>query len=185
MLSCGLVRLSLWCGLEWSLGEVGAQTRVHHTWMGSGPQGDMQRFMNPDAYKEGREIWTGKQVCALPSGAYSHPLLVSAHICMGCLSSVSSVLSRVQLFATHGLQDARPRCPSPTPGVYSNSCPLSWWCHPTISSSHHLIPSPPAFNLSHHQGLFKWVGSLHQVAKVLEFQLQHQSFQWIFRTDFL
>ena len=36
---------------------------------------------------------------------------------------------------SHGLQHARPPCPSPTPGVYSNSCPLSWWCHPTISSS--------------------------------------------------
>ena len=35
----------------------------------------------------------------------------------------------------HELQHARPACPSPTPGVYSNSCPLSWWCHPTISSS--------------------------------------------------
>ena len=35
----------------------------------------------------------------------------------------------------YGLQHARPPCPSPTPGVYSNSCPLSWWCHPTISSS--------------------------------------------------
>ena len=46
-------------------------------------------------------------------------------------------------------------------------------------------PSPPAFNLSQHQGLFQWVSSSHQVAKVLEFQLQHQSFQWIFRTDFL
>ena len=46
-------------------------------------------------------------------------------------------------------------------------------------------PSPPAFSLSKHQGLFKWVSSSHQVAKVLEFQLQHQSFQWIFRTDFL
>ena len=46
-------------------------------------------------------------------------------------------------------------------------------------------PSPVAFNLSQHQGLFQWVCSLHQVAKVLEFQLQHQSFQWIFRTDFL
>ena len=33
----------------------------------------------------------------------------------------------------HGLQHTRPPCPSPTPGVYSNSCPLSWWCHPTIS----------------------------------------------------
>ena len=45
-------------------------------------------------------------------------------------------------------------------------------------------PSPPAFNLSH-QRLFQWVRSSHQVAKVLEFQLQHQSFQWIFRTDLL
>ena len=45
-------------------------------------------------------------------------------------------------------------------------------------------PSPPALNLSQHQGLFKWVSSLHRVAKVSEFQLQHQFFQWIFRTDF-
>ena len=49
-------------------------------------------------------------------------------------NSVQS-LSHVRLFATHGLQHARPPCPSPTPGVYSNSCPLSRWCHPTISSS--------------------------------------------------
>ena len=55
-----------------------------------------------------------------------------------------------------------------------------------IQPSHPLSsPSPPAFNLSQHQGLFKWVSSSHQVAKGLEFQLQHQSFQWIFRTDFL
>ena len=46
-------------------------------------------------------------------------------------------------------------------------------------------PSSPTFNLSQHQGLFQWVSSLHQAAKVLEFQLQHQSFQWTFRTDFL
>ena len=46
-------------------------------------------------------------------------------------------------------------------------------------------PSPPAFNLSQHQGLFQWVSSSHQVAKVLELQLQHLSFQWIFRTDFV
>ena len=82
----------------------------------------------------------------------------------------------------YGLQHVRPPCPSPTPGVYSNSCPLSQWCHPTVSSS--VIPSPPALNLSQHQDLFQWVSSSHQVVKVLEFQLQHQSFQWIFRTDF-
>ena len=83
----------------------------------------------------------------------------------------------------HGLQHARPPCPSPTPRVHSNSLPSSRWCHPP---SHPLSsPAHPAFNLSQHQGLFQWVGSLHPVAKVLELQLQHQSFQWIFRTDFL
>ena len=55
-----------------------------------------------------------------------------------------------------------------------------------IQPSHPLSsPSPPAFNLSQHQGLFKWVSSSHQMAKILEFHFQHQSFQWIFRTDFL
>ena len=55
-----------------------------------------------------------------------------------------------------------------------------------IQPSHPLsYPSPPAFNLSQHQGLYKLVSSSHQVAKVLEFHLQHQSLQWIFRTDFL
>ena len=166
----------------------------------------------------------------------------------------------------HGLQHARLPCPSLSLTVCSNSCLLSQWCHPTISSCvtpsspalnlsqhqslfqwvgsshqvatimitnfifssvsqsyvtlhdpmdcstpgfpvHHQLPeftqthvywvsdaiqpshplsSPsPAFNLSQHQGLFKWVSSSHQVAKILEFQFQHQSFQWIFRTDFL
>ena len=47
------------------------------------------------------------------------------------------------------------------------------------------FPSPPAFNVSQHQGPFKWVSSSHQVAKLLELQLQYQSFQWRFRTDFL
>ena len=55
-----------------------------------------------------------------------------------------------------------------------------------IQPSHPLLsPFPPAFNLAHHQGLFQWVSSSHQVAKVLEFQLQHQSFQWTPRTDLL
>ena len=60
------------------------------------------------------------------------------------------------------------------------------WVCDAIQLSHPLLsPSPPAFNLSQHQGLFQWVSSSQQVAKVLEFQLRHQSFQWIFRTDFL
>ena len=64
----------------------------------------------------------------------------------------------------HRLQHARLPCPSPTPGVYSNSCPLSQWCHPTISSS--VVPSPPTFNLSQNQSLFKWVGSSHQYQSI-------------------
>ena len=59
----------------------------------------------------------------------------------------------------------------------------SRWCHPTTSSS--VAPSPPAFNLSQHQGLFQWISSLHHVAKALELRPQHQFFQWIFRVDFL
>ena len=150
----------------------------------------------------------------------------------------------------HWFQHTRIPCPSPTPGAYSNSCPLTQRCYPTISvsvifSSHlqsfpasgsfqlgvifflifklykivlvlpnikmnppqvymcslswTLLPPPSPYHPSgssqctmthlkrpsQHQGLFKWVSSSQQVAKVLEFQVQHQSFQWIFRTDFL
>ena len=74
-----------------------------------------------------------------------------------------------------GLQHARLPCPSPVPGPCSNSCPLSQWCHPTIVSS--VIP----FSCF----LFSNESALHIVAKVLELQLQHQSFQWVFRVDFL
>ena len=60
------------------------------------------------------------------------------------------------------------------------------WVGDAIQPSHPLSSSsPPAFNLSQHQGLLQWVSSLHQVAKVLEFQLQHQSFQQTPRTDLL
>ena len=82
----------------------------------------------------------------------------------------------------HGLQHTRPPCLLATPRVYLNLGPLSWGC---IQTSHPpLSPSPAACKLSQHQGLFKWVSSSHQVAKVLEFQL-HQSFQWTLRTDLL
>ena len=83
----------------------------------------------------------------------------------------------------HESQHARPPCPSPTPGLYSNSCPLSRWCHPATSSS--VIPfssCPQSFPAS---GSFQMSQLFDQVAKVSEFQLQHQSFQWMFRADFL
>ena len=60
------------------------------------------------------------------------------------------------------------------------------WVSDGIQPSYPLLsPSPPALNLSQHQGPFQWVSSLHHVNKVLEFQLQHQSFQWTLRTDLL
>ena len=67
-------------------------------------------------------------------------------------SSIQS-LSRVQLLSPHGRQLARPPCVSPTPGDYSNSSPLSQWCHPTNCPL--LSPSPLTFNLSQHHRLFK------------------------------
>ena len=60
------------------------------------------------------------------------------------------------------------------------------WVGDAIQPSHpQLPPSPPVLNSSQHWGLFQWVSSSHQMAKVLQLHLQHQSFQWIFRTDFL
>ena len=99
-------------------------------------------------------------------------------------SSVQFSHSAMSVFLwPHGLQHARLPCPSPTSRTCSNSCPK---VGDAIQPSHPLSsPSPPAFNLSQHQGLFQWVSSSYQVVKVLKLQLQHQSFQWIFRTDFL
>ena len=65
----------------------------------------------------------------------------------------------------HELQHGRPPCPSPTPRVYPNSCPLSQWCHPTSSSSD--VPFSSRLQSLPTSGLFKWVSSFHQVAKVL------------------
>ena len=102
-----------------------------------------------------------------------------------CISSFSSVqlLSSVQLFAT-------PWTACSTPGLPVHHQVLEFTqthvhqVGDAIQPSHPLS-SPSPFSLSQHQGLFQSVSSLHQVAKVLEFQLQHQSFQWTPRTDFL
>ena len=103
------------------------------------------------------------------------------------LSHISSVQFSSSVMSNslqpHGLQHTRLPCPSPllqlaqthvhqVGDATQSSCPL-------------LSRSPPTFNLSQFLGLFQGVSSSHQVAKVLELQLQHQSFQWIFRIDFL
>ena len=94
----------------------------------------------------------------------------------------SSVTKSCPTLQPNRPQHARPPCPWPTPGVYSNIMSID-----AIQPSHPLLsPSPPAFNLSQYQSLFKWLThSSHQEAKLLEFQLQHQSFQQVFRVDFL
>ena len=78
----------------------------------------------------------------------------------------------------HALQHTRLPCPSPTPRAYSNSCLSNHLDDATQPFHPPLSPCLPAFNLSQHQGLSEWVSSSHQMAKILEFQLQHQSFQW-------
>ena len=101
-----------------------------------------------------------------------------------------SILGRINQFSRsvvseslwpHGVQHSRHSFHHQLPGSCSNSFPLSHWCHPTISSS--VIPFSSCFQSFLARDLFQWVSSSHQVAKVLEFQ--HQSFQWIFRTDLL
>ena len=92
-------------------------------------------------------------------------------------SSVQFGRCRVRLFAT--------------PWIAAGQLPEFTQTHvhrvgDAIHTSHPLSsPSPPAPNPSQHQGLFQWINSSHEVAKVLEFQLQHQSFQWTPRTDLL
>ena len=83
----------------------------------------------------------------------------------------------------HGLQHTRPPSPSPIPWVYSNSCPSSRWCHPIISSS--VIPFSSCLQIFPASRYF--LKSVFRIRwpNYWEFQLQHQSFQWIFRTDFL
>ena len=96
------------------------------------------------------------------------------------LFSCSDVSDSLQ---PHEQQHARLPCPHHLPEFAHT---YVHWVGDAIQPSHPPFPpSPPAFNLSQHQCLFQWVSSLHQVAKVLELQLQHQSFQWIFTIDFL
>ena len=96
--------------------------------------------------------------------------------------SSSQSLSHVQLFATPWTA----ACQASLSITNSQSLLKLMSIGDAIQPSHPLSsPSPPVFSISQHQGLFTWVSSLNQVAKVVELQLQHQSFQWLFRTDFL
>ena len=107
--------------------------------------------------------------CTFPSACVVFSIF---HQCLAVSQCISYVSLLLLFFShsvesnslwSHGLQHSRLPCPSPSPRVWSNSCPLSRWWYPNISSS--VIP----FSISQHQGFFQLVSSLHQMVKVLEF----------------
>ena len=119
-------------------------------------------------------LWKFQDTSQEPGGKASQLFIIQDSVQFSCLVVLDSV--------TPWMQHARLPCPSPTPRTCSD---YVHWVGNAIQPSHPLLsPSPPTFSLSQHQGLFQWVSFLHQVAKVLEFQLQHQPFQLIFKTDF-
>ena len=108
------------------------------------------------------------------------------HYAKSKFSSVAqSCPNSLQSDGQGSLEHARLPCPSPTPGAYTNSCPSSQWCHPIISSS--VVPFSSQLQSFPEPGSFQMNQFLHirWPASTSEFQLQHQSFQWILRTDFL
>ena len=111
--------------------------------------------------------------------------LIKKENCFRSLPAVSQFSCSVvsDSLRPHGPQYARLPCPSPTPRAYSNSCPSHWWCHTTISSS--VIPFSSRLQSFPASGSFPMSQFLASGGQSIEFQLQHQSFQWIFRTDFI
>ena len=112
-------------------------------------------------------------------------LYYNAHASFSWLSyQIRSVAQSCLTLRPHESQHTRPPCPSPTPGVHWDSCSSSQWCHPAISSSVVSFSSCPQ-SLSASESFPMSQLSSHEVTKVLEFQLQHQSFQWTPRTGLL
>ena len=138
-----------------SLSNIGQSTK-RHMWMFTVALVIIFKKNNNWSQTKYLPTWRDK-----PSVVYSHNgMLLSCSVVSGSLWP-------------HRLQQARLSCPSLSPGVCSNSCPLSRWCYLTILSS----ASPFSFCLqsSQHQGLFQWAGSLHQVANVLSFSFSISS----------
>ena len=119
-------------------------------------------------------------------GLFWHVLTQELVLSKGMLAKYSVQFSRSVVsdyLLPHGLQHTRPPCLSPTPIVYSNSCPLSRWCHPTISSS--VIPFSSCLQSFPDSGSFPMSQVFESGSQTMEFWLQHQSFQWTLRTDLL
>ena len=127
---------------------------------------------------------------------YEHPLKVALFVWKTMLSPLHCNIISIKTSSSSSVtQSCSTLCDSmncSTPGLpVHHQLPESTqthvhWVDNAIQPSHPLSsPSPPSLNLSQHQGLFQWVSSSHQVAKVLEFRLQHQSFQQTPRTALL
>ena len=112
------------------------------------------------------KLWTKENLYIVSPAKILFEFLLFKCVAISSVQFGRSVVS--DSLQPHGLQHVRLPRLSPTPRVYSDSCPSSQWCHPTISSSVILFSR---LQSSQHQGLFKWVSSSHQVAKVLEFRL--------------
>ena len=115
--------------------------------------------------------------------SFSSPIYILLFICYKIQGAISSVAQSC-LTLCDPMNRGTPGLPVHHQLLESTQTHIHW-VGDAIQPSHPLSSPSHAFNLSQHQDLFQWVSSSHQVAKVLEFQLQHQSFQWIFRTDFL
>ena len=146
----------------------------------------MLTFSNEENRKWKHTSWLRTVVLPLEKSVFDWLIywLIHSIIYIYLLSSVQFNCSVVSnSLWPHGLQQARPPCPSPTPGVYSDSCPLSRWCHPAISTS--------AVSFSSHLQSFPASGSFQMSqfftsgGQRIGVSASHQSFQWIFRTDFL
>ena len=110
-----------------------------------------------------------------PGGVWEN-ILFSLYISSIILFSSVQSLSPVQLFVTPWTAGHQA-----SPSIANSRNLLKFMSIESVMPSNHLIPSspsPPAFNLSQHQGLFQWICSLHQMARALELELQHQPFQW-------
>ena len=152
--------------------EEGANKSTHYGWHCSASGGIVVHFRKAlGIHREHSPRTIPIEADCTPQQSYKH-----AHE----LKLAFQLLSRVRLFATPWTA----ACQASLSITNSGSLLKLMSIELVIPSHPRSSPSPPAFDLSQHQGLFQWLGSSHQVAKVLELQLQHQSFQWIFRIDF-
>ena len=165
LLSCVQLFETLWMVTHQAPLSLGFSRQEYLSVLPCPPPGDI-----PDPWVELASLMSP----ALVLCCFSHVWLFAALCTVACQApfSISSVQFSHSVMSDslqpRELQHARPPCPSPTPGVHSNSYLSSRWCHPAISSS--VIPFSSCPQSLPASGSFQWVNSSHEVAKILEFQ---------------